>query len=177
MTPGEALIEACHTTRRHSAPLRAVELARRLGYTAKHISQVLHDKAPISADMALRLEFVLEHPARYWLSLQCQYDLTRARISDWSRSVRKLYQHPGDAYHVLRVYRSFLIGQKRKWMASGTRGRRCLRALVHYRDLVQEQRAAQRVVLAKIRKLLMVLRHIERLKRNAVTNDQYTGER
>ena len=86
MTPGAALAEACRSTRRHGAPLRAVELARRLGYTSKHINEVLHDKAPISTDMALRLEFVLEPPARYWLDLQREYDLARARIEQLKRT-------------------------------------------------------------------------------------------
>ena len=165
MTPGPALAEACRTTRRHAAPLRAVELARRLGYTTKHISEVLHNKAPISTDMALRLELVLEPPAGYWLGLQLEYDLARARAAEWNRSVRKLYQHPGDPRHVMRVYRSFLVDQKRKWMASGTRGHRCLRALLHYRDLIQEQRGAQRVMLSKWHDLLVCLRRIEQLKR------------
>lgn len=66
--------------------MRAVELARRLGYTSKHINEVLHDKAPISTDMALRLEFVLEPPARYWLDLQREYDLARARIEQLKRT-------------------------------------------------------------------------------------------
>ncbi len=168
MTPGQALTQACRTTRRHSTPLRAVELARRLGYTSKHINEVLHDKATISTDMALRLELVLEPPARYWLHLQLEYDLTRARVNDWNQSVRKLYQHPGDPYHIARVYRRFLVDQKRKWIASGTKGHRCLRALLHHRDLVREQRAAQRLVLAKLRELLVALRHIEQLKRSGI---------
>jgi addiction module HigA family antidote len=52
-----------------------VELARRLGYTAKHVSEVLHDKAPISVDMALRLERVLWMPMEDWLLLQNRFDL------------------------------------------------------------------------------------------------------
>lgn len=79
MTPGEALDLAC----RHSQRLTSgtgVELARRTGYTPKHISEVFHDKAPISIQMALRLELVLCIPASYWIRLQVKYDLAMARL-------------------------------------------------------------------------------------------------
>lgn len=47
----------------------------------------------------------------------------------------------------MRCYRRYLLGQKRVWMASG-RGNRCLRGLLHYRDLVDEYLAAKREVIA-----------------------------
>lgn len=78
MTPGQALALACakspYLTRR-----RPTELARRLGYTSKHISEVLHDKARITADMAVRLEKVLRYPAAFWTAIQQEYDLQQAR--------------------------------------------------------------------------------------------------
>jgi addiction module HigA family antidote len=79
-TPGEALAAEC----RRSPYLTSgsgVELARRLGYTPKHISEVFHDKARIKADMAIRLEYVLRLPASHWLALQGDFDLMRARAS------------------------------------------------------------------------------------------------
>lgn len=51
----------------------------RLGYTPKHICKVFQDKSPISADMAIRLEFVLRKPANHWMRLQCAFDLKKAR--------------------------------------------------------------------------------------------------
>ena len=36
-----------------------VELAQRLGYTEKHVSQLINGKVPLSVDAALRLERVL----------------------------------------------------------------------------------------------------------------------
>jgi addiction module HigA family antidote len=81
LTPGKALAVACRDSR---YLLSGVELARRLGYTPKHISEVFHDKAPISIEMALRLEYVLQLPAGYWIDLQMSYDLDQARAVDES---------------------------------------------------------------------------------------------
>ena len=55
------------------------------------------------------------------------------------------HPHP-DPLHVMRVYRSYLVGQKRVWMASGM-GRRCLRGLIHYRDYLGAYLEAKRRVL------------------------------
>jgi addiction module HigA family antidote len=79
LTPGKALSIACRDSR-YLLSGKGVELARRLGYTPKHLSQVLRDKAPISIEMALRLERVLQRPAGYWIDLQMIYDLDQARI-------------------------------------------------------------------------------------------------
>lgn len=46
--------------------VNAAELARRLGVSRKHVSDLLHGKAPLSHDMALRLENVTGVPARIW---------------------------------------------------------------------------------------------------------------
>jgi addiction module HigA family antidote len=78
MTPGSALRAECRDSR-YLLSGSAVELARRLGYTPKHINEVLHDSAPISIEMALRLERVLRFPAGHWIDLQMIYDLDRAR--------------------------------------------------------------------------------------------------
>ncbi|MGH8583514.1 MAG: HigA family addiction module antitoxin, partial [Gammaproteobacteria bacterium] len=44
-----------------------VELAGRLGYTTKHVSQLINGKAAITEDTALRLERVLGGGAGFWL--------------------------------------------------------------------------------------------------------------
>lgn len=46
----------------------------------------------------------------------------------------------------MRIYRAYLIGQKRVWMSRQSRGHRCLRGLVHYRELVAEYLAAKRAL-------------------------------
>lgn len=78
MTPGQALQEACRSSP-YLLSGSGIELARRTGYTAKHISEVFHDKARITIEMALRLEPVLRLPASHWTALQLEHDLALAR--------------------------------------------------------------------------------------------------
>lgn len=59
----------------------------------------------------------------------------------------KPYTHPHPKPdHVMRIYRKYFVGQKRIWMSQGKAGHRCLRGLIHYRDLLQEYLAAKRLV-------------------------------
>jgi len=48
---------------------------RQLGYGREHLSRVLHGRAPISPDLALRLERPGIGSARTWLEVQADYDL------------------------------------------------------------------------------------------------------
>ena len=59
-----------------------VGLARRLGISTKHASQVITGSAGISADLALRLERVFGTPADFWLSRESQYRADLARRSE-----------------------------------------------------------------------------------------------
>lgn len=56
-----------------------VEFAQRIGYTPKHVNQLLRGKAPISEDTALRLERVLGSTARFWLQREAEYQEAFAR--------------------------------------------------------------------------------------------------
>ncbi|WP_052315733.1 HigA family addiction module antitoxin [Oscillatoria acuminata] len=49
------------------------DLAKRLGYTTKHISLLINGKAPITEQTALKLETVLGSSASFWLSLEALY--------------------------------------------------------------------------------------------------------
>jgi HTH-type transcriptional regulator/antitoxin HigA len=49
------------------------ELARRLGYTEKHVSQLINGKATITEDTASRLERVLGSTAGFWLRKEATY--------------------------------------------------------------------------------------------------------
>jgi HTH-type transcriptional regulator / antitoxin HigA len=49
------------------------ELAQHLGYTVKHVNELIKGKAPITEDAALRLERVLGSTARFWLTREAQY--------------------------------------------------------------------------------------------------------
>lgn len=56
------------------------ELARRTGFTEKHVSHVINGKAPISADAAIRFERVTGVPASFWNNLESQYREQTARL-------------------------------------------------------------------------------------------------
>lgn len=56
------------------------ELALRLGITTKHLSNVINGKDPITYETALRLETVLGPRAQFWMNLETNYQLTKARL-------------------------------------------------------------------------------------------------
>ena len=56
------------------------ELAQRLGYTEKHVSQLINGKVPLSVDAALRLERVLGSTADFWMALESNYQRHKARL-------------------------------------------------------------------------------------------------
>ncbi|GAB3630403.1 DNA-binding protein [Pandoraea terrae] len=65
------------------------ELAKRLGYTEKHISQLINGRVPLTHDAALRLERVLGSNAGFWLAREAKYREHCARLeaarahADW----------------------------------------------------------------------------------------------
>ena len=56
------------------------ELANRLGYSEKHISQLINGKASLSVDAAVRLERVLGSTADFWLAREANYQRHKARL-------------------------------------------------------------------------------------------------
>lgn len=56
------------------------ELARRTGYSRKHISLVTRGTAAVTPDFATRLELVTGIPAVRWLALEAQYQADHARL-------------------------------------------------------------------------------------------------
>lgn len=61
------------------------ELAQRLGFSAKHLNQLVKGKVPLSNDAALRLERVLGSTANFWLSREAKYREQLARLEARSR--------------------------------------------------------------------------------------------
>lgn len=57
-------------------------LALRLGYTPKHISQLINGKAPITDETAVRLENVLGSSARFWMNREANYRAALATIEE-----------------------------------------------------------------------------------------------
>ena len=57
------------------------ELASRMGRPVNTINEIINGKKSITAETALQLEAVLpEIPARFWLNLETDYQLTKALI-------------------------------------------------------------------------------------------------
>ena len=56
-------------------------LAKRMGRPANAINEIINGKKAITTDTALQLEEVFpEIPARFWLNLETDYQLTKALI-------------------------------------------------------------------------------------------------
>jgi antitoxin HigA-1 len=53
-------------------------VADALGVTRKHVSEIVNGRAPVSADMAIRLAGALSTDAELWVNMQAQYDLWEA---------------------------------------------------------------------------------------------------
>lgn len=65
---------------RDAANLTQQELADRLGYSFKHVNQVIGGHQALTPEMALRLESVLGLPAHVWLSIEAKYREHLARV-------------------------------------------------------------------------------------------------
>lgn len=80
------------------------ELAQRLDYSEKHVSQLINGKVPLTEDAATRLNSVLGAPVGFWLKREAQYreqlaklDAER-RFADWQDwlndlPVREMMKH------------------------------------------------------------------------------------
>lgn len=58
--------------------ISVTEMARRLGVARETLSRILHGRAPISPDLAVRLERAGIGRARAWLAVQIDYELWQA---------------------------------------------------------------------------------------------------
>lgn len=70
--------------------LSVTTLAQCLDVSRITVSKIVNERAPVTADMALRLAKVFNTTAELWLGLQKQYDLWHAEhdSSDWQRANR-----------------------------------------------------------------------------------------
>jgi addiction module HigA family antidote len=76
VTPGEILAEEFL----EPMGLSHRELARRMGVHPMRINEIIRGKRSITADTALRLADVLGTTARFWMTLQANYDLAVASL-------------------------------------------------------------------------------------------------
>lgn len=58
------------------------ELAARLDITPKHLSNIINGNAPITYDTALKLESVIGPSAQFWMNMETNYQLNKARLEE-----------------------------------------------------------------------------------------------
>ena len=78
--PGETLRETLE-----SLGMKQVELAKRMNRPVKTINEIIHGKAAITADTAIQLEIALGVSSQFWLNLEANYRIARARIEAQKR--------------------------------------------------------------------------------------------
>jgi HTH-type transcriptional regulator/antitoxin HigA len=66
------------------------ELATRLDITTKHLSNILNGNAPITYETALKLESVLGPSAQFWMNLETNYQLDKARLEEKEKMAQDL---------------------------------------------------------------------------------------
>ena len=76
--PGEVLKD-------YLGPISIAEAAKRLGVTRAHLSRIVNGRAGVTAGMSLRLSAALGTQPEFWLKMQVQYDLWKARQSKTPR--------------------------------------------------------------------------------------------
>lgn len=59
--------------------LNVTQAAQKLGITRKHLSNIIHAKAPVSPDVAKRFEALTGSGAEMWLTMQNAHDLWMLR--------------------------------------------------------------------------------------------------
>jgi HTH-type transcriptional regulator / antitoxin HigA len=75
--PGEFLLEEIQ-----ARGLTQKELARRMGRPLNAINEIINGRKAITADTALQFEEVMpEIPARFWLNLETDFQLTKALVN------------------------------------------------------------------------------------------------
>ena len=75
--PGETVRETLE-----ALGMTQAELSRRSGLSAKHVNQILQGQAPVTPETALAFERVLGVPARFWNSLEANYQARRVRLRE-----------------------------------------------------------------------------------------------
>lgn len=73
--PGESIREDCIA----ACNLTIAEAASHMGVDEHQLTEVCHARAPITADLAIRLDLAFGGGDRIWLALQASYDLAQAR--------------------------------------------------------------------------------------------------
>ena len=97
-------------------------LARRSGFTTKHISLLINGKAPITEDTAVKLERVLGSTMRFWMTREAQYREALARLGE-----RKALLGKAEWLQRLPIKEMVRFGWIRSFENKGDQVRECLR--------------------------------------------------
>ena len=62
--------------------LKQKDLAKELGVKASFLNEVIKGKRPVTADLAVLLEKILEIPADFWMKFQSQFEIDKARVKE-----------------------------------------------------------------------------------------------
>ena len=94
VTPGEILLEE------FLKPFRISQesLARNIDVPKSRISRIVTGKCSITADTALRLGEFFGNSARFWLNLQSEYDIRKAKISKWPQIKPRIRKHVAEDF-------------------------------------------------------------------------------
>ena len=68
------------------------QFAEALGVTTYRISQIMNRRAPITAELALRIGKAFDQSAEFWMNLQQMYDLEVARATVDVSNIEPLYE-------------------------------------------------------------------------------------
>ena len=85
--PGEDLAEHLE-----ELGLTHAQFAEVLGVTPYRVSQIMNRRAPITAEMALRIGRAFRQSAEFWMNLQQMYDLEVARATVDVSGIEPLYE-------------------------------------------------------------------------------------
>lgn len=87
--PGETIREILE-----SKSMTQAELANRMGRPTNKVNEVIQGKRQITADTALELELALGLSASFWINLEKNYQLNKARLSQDKRLEREAKKLP-----------------------------------------------------------------------------------
>lgn len=94
--PGELLRESIDWIREEAgSKMTLEEVAEGLGTTRKTLSAILNERQAVTPEMAVRLAAAFRNTdAEYWLTLQLNHDLAKAKSSVSVENVRVLWNPP-----------------------------------------------------------------------------------
>ncbi len=75
--PGETLLELLESNNMTQA-----ELAKRIGFSKKHVNEIIKGKSAITAETAVKLENIFSPPASFWINLEANFREALVRIEE-----------------------------------------------------------------------------------------------